>query len=77
MAAWKPRARIRADEGQWWQDLVPGHAASNVGEEPDDDYFAAMIYLPDPSVASGWQLHGVERKKDEAKKPPLGFRREG
>lgn len=77
MSKWKPQARVRAESEQWWQDLQTGHASSNVGEAPDDDYFAAMLYLPDPDSRTGWQLHGVERKTEEKPHPPLGFGRGG
>ena len=65
-----------ADDGQWWQDLQAGHAASNVNSSDGDEYYAAMLYMPDPTSRSGWQLHGVAQPlpKDEPDKP-MGFRR--
>jgi len=74
---WKPRRGMHAHTDQWWQDLQPGHAASGVGPAPDDEYFAGMLYLPDPSSVSRWQLHGVEKPKPEAVPRPLGFGRRG
>jgi hypothetical protein len=70
-------AWVRAsDEGQWWQDLQSGHAASGVsGANDDDDYYAAMIYLPDPTSRSGYQLHGVDKPSKDEPEKPVGFRR--
>lgn len=70
---WKPRRQRASTEGQWWQDLQAGHAASNVSEESDDEYYVAMLYLPDPDSRTGWQAHGVERRKPEASPRSFGF----
>jgi hypothetical protein len=75
MSAWKRAHRQRAEAGQWWQDLQPGHAASGVSGEGDaEEYYAAMLWLPNPDSRRGWELHGVERKQDESPTPALGFR---
>jgi hypothetical protein len=77
MSAWKRSAPAprRAESAQWWQDLQPGHAASGVsGADDADDYYAAMLWLPNPDSRRGWELHGVERKADEKAPPSLGFR---
>jgi hypothetical protein len=74
---WKPRRRMSASDDQWWQDLQPGHAASGVSGKPDDEYYAAMLYLPNPESRSGWEAHGVERKRQDAPTRPMGFGREG
>lgn len=69
-------AWVRAsDEGQWWQDLQPGHAASGVNAPDGDEYYAAMLYLPDPTSRSGWQLHGVDFPSQDKPDRPVGFRR--
>jgi hypothetical protein len=75
---WKPR-RYRAESVGWGEGIVPpqGHAASNVGADDSDEYYAAMLYLPDPESRTGWQCHGVERKREQAPTRALGFGREG
>jgi hypothetical protein len=74
MSAWKRLRHQRAESDQWWQDLQPGHAASSVSAADDDEYYAAMLWLPNPDSRRGWELHGVDRQtaKDEPKS--LGFR---
>lgn len=77
MSAWKRAHRQRAEVGQWWQELQPGHAASGVsGADDADEYYAAMLWLPDPAKRRGWALHGVDRQREDAPSPRLGFGKE-
>ena len=75
MSAWK-RARLRATGDEvWWQDLQPGFASSNVsGVDDGDEYYAAMLYLPDPSSPPMWTTHGVDKPKQDVPPKLYGFR---
>lgn len=59
----------------WGEGVVPpqGSASSNVEPEPDERYYAATLYLPDPESSSGWALHGVPRQHPPRQRPPMGI----
>lgn len=57
-----------------WEPVPPtvGSASGASGDDEDDEYPLAMLWLPNPEYEHGWETRRVKRKKPDA--APKGWR---